>query len=54
MNFFLFFLGLRRFVRDIHFMLDRTMGFYWKFCWGLAIPVALIAMFFYQATKKYS
>ncbi len=36
--------GLGRFVRDIHFMLGRRMGFYWRLCWGFVIPVALIVM----------
>jgi len=26
--------GLNRFCRDIEFMLNIKIGFYWKFCWG--------------------
>jgi solute carrier family 6 amino acid transporter-like protein 5/7/9/14 len=38
---------MRRFIRDITFMLDISVGIYWKFCWGFFIPVALIAIFVY-------
>lgn len=39
--------GLNNVCRDIEFMLEDKIGkvgFYWKFCWGLFIPVMLIAV----------
>jgi len=40
--------GLPRLIRDIRFMLDQEITIYWKFCWGLLIPVALAGMFIYS------
>lgn len=34
--------GLSNVVRDIEFMLNRKISFYWKFCWGFFIPVMLV------------
>lgn len=39
--------GVKRFTRDIHFMLNISVGIYWKFCWGFFIPFALGAIFVY-------
>ena len=39
--------GLKRFTSDIKFMLNVSVGIYWKFCWGFFIPVALLAIFIY-------
>jgi len=39
--------GIKRFTRDIHFMLGIKVGIYWKFCWGFFIPVSLIGIFIY-------
>merc|ERR1719188_2891461 len=40
--------GMRRFIRDIHFMIGHSCGLYWKFCWFFFIPVALIAILAYS------
>lgn len=39
--------GIRRFTKDIHFMLGINVGIYWKFCWGFFIPVSLLGIFIY-------
>ena len=39
--------GLGRFQTDIKFMLNISVGLYWKFCWGFFIPVSLLAIFVY-------
>ncbi|ODM92807.1 Sodium-dependent nutrient amino acid transporter 1, partial [Orchesella cincta] len=39
--------GLNNVCRDIEFMLEKDVkkiGIYWKFCWGLFIPIILIAV----------
>ena len=39
--------GLGNIIRDINFMLDRNLGIYWKFCWGILIPLTLSFSFLY-------
>jgi len=39
--------GLKRFTSDIKFMLNVSVGIYWKFCWGFFIPISLLAIFIY-------
>jgi len=39
--------GLSNIVRDIEFMLNRKISFYWKFCWGFFIPVMLVLILSY-------
>ncbi|XP_045133885.1 sodium-dependent nutrient amino acid transporter 1-like isoform X1 [Portunus trituberculatus] len=39
--------GLRQFIRDIHFMLDRSTGFFWRLCWGIINPIFLAVVFVY-------
>jgi len=39
--------GMKRVLEDIKFMLDIDLGIYWKFCWGILIPVALSFFFVY-------
>ena len=39
--------GLKRFTSDIKFMLNISVGIYWKFCWGFFIPIALLGIFIY-------
>ena len=39
--------GVRRFSKDIEFMLDVSVGFYWKFCWGVFVPLCLLGIFLY-------
>ena len=41
------FLGMRRVLEDIKFMLDIDLGIYWKFCWGYLIPISLTFFFVY-------
>ena len=40
--------GLKRFIRDIKFMLNIDIGIYWKFCWGFFTPLALFGIFVYS------
>lgn len=40
-------LGLENICLDIEFMLKRKPGIYWRFCWGILIPVVLIFVFGY-------
>ena len=40
--------GLKKFIRDIKFMLNITIGIYWKFCWGFFTPLALFGIFVYS------
>jgi solute carrier family 6 amino acid transporter-like protein 5/7/9/14 len=37
----MWFYGINNFVKDIEFMLDLKIGWYWKICWGIVIPVGL-------------
>ena len=39
--------GLKRFMRDIEFMLGRQTGYYWRICWAFLIPVLLAVIFSY-------
>lgn len=41
--------GMRRVLEDIKFMLGIDLGIYWKFCWGILIPICLTFMFVYFA-----
>jgi len=43
-----FIYGMAKLVKDIKFMLNITIGFYWKFCMMFFIPVSLIAMLVYM------
>lgn len=43
--------GLRRFIKDIEFMLDRSIGYYWKICWFLVVPLGLAFIFVYSLTE---
>jgi len=40
--------GLRRFLKDVEFMLDIRLSRYWQFSWGLFIPISLLGIFFYS------
>ena len=42
------FLGLKNFLRDVDFMLGIRLGIYWKFTWGLFIPISLMGIFIYS------
>ena len=39
--------GLRRMLSDIKFMMDISLGIYWKFCLGVFVPLSLTAMCVY-------
>jgi solute carrier family 6 amino acid transporter-like protein 5/7/9/14 len=39
--------GLNNFCKDIEFMLDIKIGWYWRICWGFFIPVSLIGILIY-------
>ena len=39
--------GLRRMLSDIKFMMDISLGIYWKFCLGVFVPLSLMAMCVY-------
>ena len=39
--------GLRRLLSDIKFMMNISLGIYWKFCLGFFVPISLIAIFIY-------
>jgi len=39
--------GLRRLLSDIKFMMNISLGIYWKFCLGFFVPFSLIAIFIY-------
>ena len=39
--------GLERLFNDIRFMMDISLGFYWKFCLKFFVPVSLLAIFIY-------
>jgi len=40
--------GLKKFIQDIKFMLNISIGIYWKFCWGFFTPLALFGIFVYS------
>ncbi|XP_057381028.1 sodium-dependent nutrient amino acid transporter 1-like isoform X2 [Daphnia carinata] len=40
--------GLKNFLRDAEFMLGIRLGIYWKFTWGLFIPLSLMGIFIYS------
>ncbi|KAK7078185.1 hypothetical protein SK128_024257 [Halocaridina rubra] len=45
--------GIRNFILDIEFMLNRKTGIYWKICWGIFNPIFLFLVFvYYQFTAK--
>ncbi|CAG2174720.1 unnamed protein product, partial [Oppiella nova] len=39
--------GLQRFCFDLKFMLNQSVGLFWKVTWAFATPVALIVIFIY-------
>ncbi|XP_068216771.1 sodium-dependent nutrient amino acid transporter 1-like [Palaemon carinicauda] len=43
--------GIKNFLRDIEFMLNRKMGIYWKVCWVFFNPLFLILVFIYGQIK---
>lgn len=45
--------GLNSFCRDLEFMLNKKINWFWKMCWGFVIPVMLtIVMVYSLATAK--
>lgn len=43
--------GMSRFVSDIDFMLNRSIGLFWKACWLVVNPIFLAAIFIYSQTQ---
>ena len=45
--------GANVFIRDVKFMLNVHLGFYWKFCWEVFVPISLFSiMVYFLATYK--
>ena len=47
MYFFSWIYGLERLFNDIRFMMNISLGFYWKFCLKFFVPVSLLAILLY-------
>ncbi|GFS82946.1 sodium-dependent nutrient amino acid transporter 1, partial [Nephila pilipes] len=51
--------GIRNFSNDVHFMLGRPAGIFWKITWTFTAPISLIVIFIYghipdeNETKSY-
>ncbi len=43
--------GLKRFCSDVKFMIDKTVGIFWKVTWVFTAPVALIVIHFSSIFK---
>jgi solute carrier family 6 amino acid transporter-like protein 5/7/9/14 len=43
--------GLNNFCRDIEFMLDIKIGWFWRFTWGFFVPIALSVILVYSLVK---
>jgi len=44
--------GTCRIMRDFEFMLNTTLGIYWKFCWGIFCPILLAIILGYDLTQS--
>lgn len=44
--------GIGNICRDIEFMLNRKVGWYWKICWGFVIPVGLFGILIYAMVTR--
>jgi solute carrier family 6 amino acid transporter-like protein 5/7/9/14 len=42
---FIWVYGLSNIIRDVEFMLNKRISIYWKFCWGIFIPLSLSIIF---------
>ncbi|CAL4149265.1 unnamed protein product, partial [Meganyctiphanes norvegica] len=40
--------GTTAFIHDVNFMLGRNLGWYWRICWSVLIPVSLIIILGYS------
>lgn len=40
--------GLSNFCRDVEFMLNMKIGWYWRICWGYVMPVGLTVILIYS------
>lgn len=40
-------LGVNRLCRDTEFMIGRNPGLYWRVCWGIITPIAMIIILLY-------
>jgi len=43
--------GLNNFCRDIEFMLNIKIGWFWRFTWGYFVPISLSGIFVYSMVK---
>ncbi|XP_037087499.1 sodium-dependent nutrient amino acid transporter 1-like [Pollicipes pollicipes] len=43
--------GVRKFCDDLEFMIKTRPNIYWKFCWSIFIPIALLGIFVYSIIK---
>lgn len=46
--------GLYNYLDDIEFMLNIRLGWYWKICWGLVIPIFLTIVLVYSLADNVS
>jgi len=45
--------GIKNFCKDLEFMLNMKVSWYWKICWGIIVPVMLTVVMIYTfATAK--
>lgn len=40
--------GVSKFCTDVEFMLNMKIGWFYRFCWGLIIPVTLVTVLVYS------
>ncbi|XP_059607918.1 sodium-dependent nutrient amino acid transporter 1-like [Phlebotomus argentipes] len=43
--------GVKRFCRDVEFMLQKPIGLYWRICWGFITPTMMIIILIYTIVK---
>lgn len=46
--------GVYNYLDDIEFMLNMRLGWYWKACWGLIIPIFLTIILIYSLIEDIS
>jgi len=44
--------GLNNFCNDIEFMIGRKTGIYWRVCWGIILPIGLLANLLYYLISE--
>lgn len=40
--------GCQHLCNDVHFMIDRRPGFFWRLCWMIVTPLFMIFVFIYS------